>query len=107
METAPRARVANARLVADRAGRALISDLRDDLTVWNGQLARYQTLANIGRPVGVDLPSLLREMENARRRLLTELQDKGHAVKASGPVSNLLRSLERAISSARELSGAS
>src|SRR4029079_8387266 len=79
----------------------LVSELRECLPHWHGILAYNRALSSTGREAACDLQALLVEMENARRRLLTELQAQGVYVRRSGPVTSVRRSLDRAIHEAR------
>jgi hypothetical protein len=90
-------------LLADRTGRALVAQLREQVYVWQEQLARFQFIQASGRYPERPIAPLLQDMEIARRKLLTELQVHGRDVRASAPVINLKRSLERAIEIARRL----
>lgn len=94
-------------LLADRTGRALVAQLRERVYVWQEQLARFQVIQASGRHPERPIAPLLHDMETARSKLLTELQVHGHDVRASAPVINLKRSLERAIEIARGLQGES
>lgn len=99
----PKYRQKSVARVGERTAVLLVSELRECLPHWHGILAYNRALSSTGREAACDLQALLVEMENARRRLLTELQAQGVYVRRSGPVTSVRRSLDRAIDEARNL----
>jgi len=91
--------------LAESAGRRLVAelDLQRQLEDWHAQLARYRAITMSGRRPDFDLSKLALEMQNTRRRMITEMQARGQGIGKSGAVTSLLRSLDRAIGDARSL----
>ena len=102
LEDESRQRARNPRYVAEKAGYAFVLETRQKIDGWLAVIARVKALRALGRPTDT-LGPMLREMMNVRRLLLTELQMQSAAIRTSGPVVSLRRSIDRAISLAREL----
>jgi hypothetical protein len=103
-ESASKRRAKNRAIEAEHEGRAIVGDIRQKVDVWLDRLARIQALRDLGRP-SPPLDRLLLDMLNARRQLQTELQMQSRAVRESPSVTNLRRSLERAIAIVRMAAG--
>ena len=81
----------------------MVSDIRVSIGPWQNRIAAHQAMKSLGRPSRESLRPLIAEMENARHRLMTEVQAQGQPIRSSASVRNVLKSLERAIDSARKV----